>query len=316
MRMLINVRWLVGIMLCFIPLTLIGCKENVASVPVDGFFPDGSWVLYKVAIVDSEEGEITGTLKVSVVGHEKLAGVNHFWLEFDRTLSTGKEVIKFLVSKASVVNFAESFQFWGDVKQIIIKTGTDKPKQVQELQLKKFMPTFIENKRAKRFGKTQDLEPLVIQELGLEKLSIGDKQVECKKQTIKRHFVSRVNLGFIHMEDQTDATAELWISGKVPFGGLAKVIYTASTTSINKINPEKSQTEPSTYQAHFELLDFAKTGAVSAITEPVEMMESPMFPFLKNGDFIKKKSSPKPGKVIIPESINNQQPMPQKNSPN
>lgn len=264
---------------------LTGCTKPEPPVPIDAFFPDGSWTQYQMSVSDSEAGDVKGTLKISVVGHEKVDSVNYFWIEMDQRTGASRTITKFLAGKLDAVNFSESFRFWGDVKRIVMKEGEERAQEVQELQLKRYIPSFVESKKTRRFGKAEDLQEPVIENFPVENISVNGESLECAHVSVRRRFVSRVNLGFIHMEDETEAVSEYWVSRKVPFGGLVKVEHRSSTLSRNMKNPEKDQDVPSVYQCSFLLTGFGNSGAETAITGPVDAMQAPIFPFLKDKKF-------------------------------
>jgi len=242
------------------------------------------WVLYD-AERDNGSGTFEkGTVKVSIVGKEAVSGAEYTWFEFDETFGAQREITKVLAKQADAFDPAQSFLFITDVKKIIVKTG-DKPAQlVPDAQIRKFTPSFVESKQTRKFQNATDIMPAKSESLPEETLLVAGKDMKCSRTKMSRKFVSKVNLGFIHIEDTTTMETEMWQNPDVPFAPhLVKINHQSSTVSENKIKPDEPQKPPFQYKLNLTLKEFGTSGAVSAITGEPQQMEAPVFPFLKQG---------------------------------
>ncbi len=268
------------LLLCINQAACVQTSENNNEAGEDSVFKTGSWALYDIKI--KENADLTeGTLKVAVVGKEKVNDKDYYWLELVKTTDDGKSITRMLTTPKENIDYNETFVFWDDVNQVIIQQNDETPKKVSEVQIKKFIPNFVESGKTRRFGNAENITEPRIENLGTETMEIDGKTLETEKFNLEKRFVSRVNLGFIHIEDTTESSSAYWRSDKVPFGGLVKVIHTSETESINKKNTKAPKKEPEQYESAFMLKDFGHSGAVSAIQGDPEEMEGPVFPFLQ-----------------------------------
>jgi hypothetical protein len=249
----------------------------------------GAWVLYDAEIDNGTGTLVKGSIKVSEVGTEKVEGKQYTWFEIEETFGGKTKITKFLARPAEALDLKKSFNFWEDVRRIIIKEGKQ-AREVPEVQLNKFMPSFVESNQTRKFRNATDLEPPKVTPLSEETIEVAGKSLKCAHQRIERKFVSQVNLGFIHIEDTTEMSSEVWTSDEVPLGHhLVKVVHSSTTQSVNKLKPDEAPKPPFKYRCNLVLKDFGSSGAVSAIKGEVKPMDVPVFPFLKPGAMPQKK---------------------------
>jgi len=261
-------------------LGIAGCSTPEA--PSAALWPDGAWALYKQTKLDTDTQRIQGTLKVSSVGKETVEGQPYYWIELREDRQDGGVTItKFLARDRSQYNPDESFVFWDDVKRIIIQEGTNTPEEIPSQHLKRFAPSFIESGKARRFGNVKDIDPPVISTLPDITISPGGKSLLCTGKRHARKYISEVNLGFLHLQDISESSTEYYRNASIPFGGIARVVHSSTTTTANKLKTEEPPKPPIHFENSMELEQFGTSGAISQIIgEPVEKQVLP-FPFLK-----------------------------------
>ncbi len=154
------------------------------------------------------------------------------------------------------------------------------PEQVPQQHLKRFAPFFVEDSSARRYGNVQNIEPAVKTALEDENFSVNNTQLTGKGVRNTNHFTSSVNLGFLNLEDTTESSVEYFVNPEVPFGGILKVVYSSSTSSINKLKPETPPKPPQSYKNTMFLKSFGNGAESQIMGEPVEMKVMP-FPFLE-----------------------------------
>ncbi len=269
----------IAILLSVIVSAFIGCSRS--EVPQATLWPDGSWVLYDKISKDSEGNEFTGILKVASVGKEMVDNKPYYWIEIREDSPELIRITKFLAEEQKNFSAQDGFQFWGEIKRIIIQENSQTPEEIPAQHLKRYAPTFVESTKSRRFGNVKDQTAPTTTELPELRMTLNGQEVIGKGIKSSRVFSSGVNLGFLNLEDMTESTTEYYIDGKIPFGGLIKVVHTSLTTSVNKSKPDQEQKPPVRYENTLTLTQFGTSGAISQIIGEPVMKEILPLPFLK-----------------------------------
>ncbi|MGB3976126.1 MAG: hypothetical protein WBM02_11480 [bacterium] len=255
-------------------------RSEAGGIPSATLWADGAWALYSLNRTNTDGTTTEGTCRIAAVGKEMVDNKPYHWLEIREDSVDGVKITKFLALEDPDFSLENGFTFWDDVKQIIIQENTNTPERVPEAHLKRYAPHFVEGNVARKYGNVQNIDPPTHENLEAKVFAVNDAELVCTGVRKTSHFVSTVNLGFIHLEDTTESYVEYYSHPDVPFGGLVSVTFKNTTESENKLKPDSPPRPPQYYENQMTLQSYG-LGAQSQITgQPVEMEVMP-FPFLE-----------------------------------
>ena len=218
--------------------------------------PKGSWALREITTTDHKGKQTVAVVRQKYLGSEQRQGQTYYWLETEMDnykLKKGKRkpegehtVLKVLVSEEAMnsdpANVVNNLQGFG--KEIIMQSGDSPPMMMSEGGM---------------------LAGTLMKSMGIEinyKFTVeGKETIDTAAGDFKAKRVAGVGsttskIFFKKMEMKSQSV--MWVSDKVPFG----IVKSESTDTVNG-KESQSQTL---------LLEYAKSGAVTAITGEARKM--------------------------------------------
>ncbi len=255
-------------------------QPQIVDVPTASLWSDGAWALYSLDRTNTDGTSTQGTCRIADVGKEMVDNKPYHWLEIREDSADGTKITKFLASEKPDFSLETGFTFWDDVREIIIQEDTNTPERVPEAHLKRYAPYFVEASAVRKYGNVQDIDPPTREDLEEKIFVVNNVDLSCTGVRKTSHFISTVNLGFIHLEDTTESYVEYYNHPEVPFGNLVNVTFKSTTESENKLKPDSPPRLPQQYENQMTLQSYG-LGAQTQITgQPIEMEVMP-FPFLE-----------------------------------
>lgn len=222
--------------------------------------PQGSWSVREEVTTDHKGKQMLAVVKTSMVGKENLAGKAYYWVEMElqnyklkkgkRKPKGDKSIMKVLIdsdafsgSPANVVNNLNKY-----AKTVIMQTGDATPMKVEQggMLAKTMMDAF---------GVTMEFDYSV---QGSKKVTVPAGEFSCKTLNGSAYTETKALIKTLKIRSENESC----FADTVPFG----LVY--ANTKINT-NGKDSLVES-------KLVQFGKSGAVSAITEtPTEMPAMP-----------------------------------------
>lgn len=244
----------------------------------------GSWVVYKVTDKGVRQNNRPSeyTLKISVVGQEKVNGKDYFWYEFAKTESGDTVITKVLAKPESADSLSDRLDFYQDLQKIIIQNPGQKPQEVNQNAFARYDPHPVQSKKASTRRNAKIIKGPTVATKDTETLQIGGKSLKCTVKEESKTEHAQINLGFINLEDTSRFKTIVYLNDEVPITGVAKFMLNIETESKNQRPNQGTQAkEPRTAESVLLLTNFGKKGATSMITEQPEIMPENPFPFLK-----------------------------------
>lgn len=238
---------------------ILGISTHVSAEPFFNFSastPEGSWALREIKTIDHKGRQTVMVVKQKYLGSEQRQGQTYYWLETemdnyrikkDKRKPEGEHtVLKVLVSEeamssdpANVVNNLHGFG-----KEIIMQSGDSPPMMMNEGGL-------LAGTLMKSMGIEVNYQFNVE---GSETIDTDAGAFKAKRITGSGSTSSKI----LFKKMEVKSRSIMWVSDKVPFG-------VVKGESSDTINGKESK-------SHTRLLEFARSGAVTAITgDPKKM---------------------------------------------